>query len=91
MRNLAELDTMRIELVQGRKELGEERERNARLKKELEEINFDYHINNEHWFRVVDNQRRAEKERKKMEERLAKVVEDWTWAEEVLTATQKRA
>lgn len=69
----------------------EEQEKNAQLEKELEEIKLAHNINNECRLRVEDNQTRAEKKRKEMDERLAKAVEDGMWARDVLTTAQERA
>lgn len=81
MKNLAELDSMQTELAQGRKKLGNERVKIAQLENEHEEIRLAHNVNNERQFRAEENQRRAEKERKDMEEHLAKAMENQTWAE----------
>lgn len=51
----------------------------------MEELRLTHGIDTECRHKAEENQRRVEKERKDMEERLAKVVEDWSWAEKLLS------
>lgn len=73
------------------KKLEEERQKTAQLEKELEKTRLVHNINNERRFRAEENQTKAEKERKDIEQWLAKAVEDQTWVEDVLIVARDRA
>lgn len=55
MRNLAKLETMRIEHDQSRKNLADKREKNAWLVKELEELKLTYGIDIKRCYRAGEN------------------------------------
>lgn len=47
-----------------------------------------HRVNDERRFRADKKQRRAEKERKDMEKRLAKSIENRTWTDDVLASVE---
>lgn len=58
--------------------------------RENEELRITQGIDTERWHRADENQCWVEKERNDIEEKLAKAIEDRSWAEELLVTEQER-
>lgn len=89
--HMAKMQAMRSKVEQCNQDLTEERERIAKLLEENDELRLTQgvEIGHHHW--ADETQQRTEQERKEIEGRLARAMEDQSFSEELLSAEQERS
>lgn len=90
-RNMAKIQAMKVEVEQAKKELAKEKGRISSLMEKIGKLKLAANIHVDHQYWAKEGQRRAEIERKEMLEKLAQVLSDQTFAEELLFPEQERS